>query len=103
MERTTDIYVNKVFHLAKSCGVTHKAKEGINKKALKLGQKNQFFGPILTILNISIKTLTCLMHHLACHQWSKFQAKLLQTKLTTFWGVLAKTPPKKGVGGGVGV
>ena len=41
--------------------------------------KNQLFGPILTIFNTSIKTVAYLMHHLACHHWSKFQ-----TKLTTF-------------------
>ena len=30
------------------------------------------------------------MHHLACHYSSKFQ-----TKLTTFWGILAKKTPQK--------
>ena len=29
------------------------------------------------------------MHDLVCHQWSKFQ-----TKLTRFWGVLAKKTMK---------
>ena len=33
-------------------------------------------------LNTLIKTIAYLMHHLACHYG--------QTKLTTFWGVLAK-------------
>ena len=30
------------------------------------------------------------MHHLACHHWPKFQ-----TKLTTFWEVLAKKNTQK--------
>ena len=30
------------------------------------------------------------MHYLACHHWSRFQ-----TKLATFWGVLAKKPTQK--------
>ena len=41
------IYINKVFHLAKSWGVTHKVWKGINKKTLKLTKK--IFGPILAI------------------------------------------------------
>ena len=47
---TTYSYLNKVFHLAKSWGVIHRVSEGINKKPLKMSQKDQFFGPISTIV-----------------------------------------------------
>ena len=42
MKLTTDIYLNKVFHLAESWGVSsgHKQKNSQNES------KNQFFGPI---------------------------------------------------------
>ena len=39
MKLTTDIYLNKVFHLAKSWGVTHSMQEGKNKKTQKMSQK----------------------------------------------------------------
>ena len=40
MKLTTDIYLNKVFHLTNSRGVSHSVQNE---------QKNQFFGPIWTI------------------------------------------------------
>ena len=40
-----------------------------------MNQKNQFSGPIWPFRNTSIKTVAYLMHHLACHQWWKFQTK----------------------------
>ena len=39
MKLTTDIYLNKVFHLTKFWDVTHRVKEGINKKTDKMSQK----------------------------------------------------------------
>ena len=88
MKLTTNMYLNKVSHLAKSWGVTHRVSEGIYKKPLKMSQKISFFSSILTI-NTSIKTVRYLMHHLACHHWSEFQ-----TKMTISWGVLAIKTPK---------
>ena len=32
MKLTTDRYLNKAFHVAKSWDMTHRAEEGINKK-----------------------------------------------------------------------
>ena len=49
MKLTTDAYLNKVFHLAKSWGVSHRVYESVNKKTLKNEPKNQFFGLIQTI------------------------------------------------------
>ena len=46
MKLTSDIYRNKVFHLAKSWDVPHKVYKGINKKPLKMSQKINFFCPI---------------------------------------------------------
>ena len=69
--------------LSKYWDVTHRVYEGVNKKPLKI-----FFRPISIISNTSVKTIAYLMHNLlACHHCSKFQ-----TKLTTFWQVLAKKP-----------
>ena len=39
MDLTTDIYLHKIFELAKSWGVFHKVYEGINKETLKMNQK----------------------------------------------------------------
>ena len=39
---TTNMYLNKVFHLAKSWGVTHRVCDSVNKKPLKMSQKNLF-------------------------------------------------------------
>ena len=39
---TTNMYLNKVFHLAKSWGVTHSVCDSVNKKPLKMSQKNLF-------------------------------------------------------------
>ena len=50
MKLTTNMYLNKVSHLAKSWGVTHRVSEGIYKKPLKMSQKISFFSSILTII-----------------------------------------------------
>ena len=39
---TTNMYLNKVFHLAKSWGVTHRVCDRVNKKPLKMSQKILF-------------------------------------------------------------
>ena len=39
MKLSANIYLNKVFHLPKSWDVTHRVKEGINKKTHKMSQK----------------------------------------------------------------
>ena len=39
---TTNMYLNKVFHLAKSWGVTHRVCDSVNKKPLKMSRKNLF-------------------------------------------------------------
>ena len=54
-----------------------------------MNQKISFLPQFRPFLNTSIKTVANLMHHLACHHWSKFQ-----TKLTTFWRILAKRLPQ---------
>ena len=36
------MYLNKVFHLSKSWGVTHRVCDSVNKKPLKMSQKNLF-------------------------------------------------------------
>ena len=40
-----------------------------------MSQKNSFLTQIWPHLNTSIKSVAYLMHHLACHQWSKLQTK----------------------------
>ena len=77
-------------HLAKSLDVTHRVWEDINKKNSQKSQKNSFLAQFQPFLNTSKRTIQYLMHHLTCHHWSKFQ-----TKLTTFWGVLAKKNTQK--------
>ena len=42
MTLTRIMYLNKTFHLAKNIGVTHRAQEGVNEKALKMAQKVSF-------------------------------------------------------------
>ena len=42
MKRTTDIHLNKGFHLAKSWCVSHIVYDSINKKTLKVSQKINF-------------------------------------------------------------
>ena len=42
---TTNMYLNKVFHLSKYWRVTHRMYEGVNKKPLKISQKISFFSP----------------------------------------------------------
>ena len=49
MKLNADIYLNKVFHLAKSRGVIYKVSEGINKKISQNEPKKSVFGVILII------------------------------------------------------
>ena len=65
MKLTTDIYLNKVFHLAKSWDV---------KMSLKISFLVQF-RPFLNTLKKK-KDVAYQISHLACHHWSKFQTKL---------------------------
>ena len=76
---TTDIYLNKVFQLAKSRGITHRLQSISIKKTSQNESKISFLAQFGTFLNISVKKVADLMHHFACYHWSKFQ-----TKLTTF-------------------
>ena len=39
---TTNMYLNEVFHLVKSWGVTPRVCDGVNKKPFKMSQKNIF-------------------------------------------------------------
>ena len=73
---TTDIYLNKVFHLKKSWVV-------------KMSLKINFLVQCRPFLNIAIKAVAYLMHHLACHRWSK-----VQTKVTHFMEFWLKDHPK---------
>ena len=43
MKLATDIYLNKVFHLLKSWGITHKVQEDIKKETHKISKK--YFWP----------------------------------------------------------
>ena len=70
--------------ISRKCKLTWIRNEQNNDHARKM-HKIQFS----SFFNTSIKTVAYLVHHLTCHHWSKFQ-----TKLTTFWGVLAKKQPK---------
>ena len=67
MKLARDIYPNKVFHLAKSWG--------INKKTLQMSQKISFLVQFQSFHNTSKKTVAYLMHHFACHHWSKNHPK----------------------------
>ena len=40
MKLAADLYLNKVFHLERSWGITHKVQEGINKKTHIIIQKD---------------------------------------------------------------
>ena len=62
MKVTTDIYHDKVFHLAKSWGI-------------KMSLKINFLAQFQPFLNTSIKAVAYLTYHLACHHWPKFQTK----------------------------
>ena len=42
MELTTIMYLHKTFNLSEDWGATHRAKEGINQKPLKMSQKINF-------------------------------------------------------------
>ena len=52
---TANMYLNKVFHLAKSWGVTHSVIEGVNEKPLKINSQNK--RKSVFDLNTSIKTV----------------------------------------------
>ena len=70
LKLTTDIYLNKVFHLTKSW-------------AVKMSLKISFLVKFRLFLNTTIKTVAYLMHHLAFHHWSKVQTKLTNSR--EFW------------------
>ena len=57
MKLTTDIYLNKVFHLAKSWSVIHRVQEGVNKKNHKMSQQISYLATFRPFLNTSIKTI----------------------------------------------
>ena len=42
MKLTTIMYLHKMFNLAEDWGITHRAKEGVNHKPLKIIQKINF-------------------------------------------------------------
>ena len=57
-KRTADIYLYKIFHLAKSWGLSHRVYKGINKK-LKMSQIAAQFRPFLnTSKNSSVNWRT---------------------------------------------
>ena len=68
MKLTMNMYLNKVFHLLNSWGVTHRVSEGVNNKPLKMSQKISFFAQFQPFLNISIKTVAYLMHYILTGQ-----------------------------------
>ena len=39
INRTSIMYLDKFFLLPRSCGITHRAQEGVNKKPAKMSQK----------------------------------------------------------------
>ena len=53
MELTTDIHLNKGFHLAKSWSVSHIVYESMNKKNLKMRQKINFQVQFRKVLSTS--------------------------------------------------
>ena len=63
-----------------------------------MSQKNQFSGPIWPFRNTSIKTVADLMHHLACHQWWKFQTKFTtlgysrKIQTVSYWIYFSENP-----------
>ena len=82
MKLTINIYLNKVFHLAKSWDVSHRVYKDVNKKTLNFLAQ---FRPLLNNLkNCSISDASSCL------------SKLI-TNVGCFWGVLAKTPPKSSV------
>ena len=42
MKLTTFMYLHKTFDLAEDSGATHRGKEGVNQKTLKMSQKINF-------------------------------------------------------------
>ena len=84
MKLTTDIYLNKIFHMAKSCSVSHKVYKGADKKALKISQKKFFLDQFRPFLNASKNcsisdASSCLLS--------------LVKNLGCFCGALVKNPP----------
>ena len=53
MKLTIDIYLNKVFHLAKSWDVSHRVYKDVNKKTLKVSLKINFLAQFRPLLNTS--------------------------------------------------
>ena len=70
LENLPDIYLDKAFHLAKSWEV-------------KMSLKISFLAQLRSFLNTTIKAVAYLLHHLACHHWSKIQEKLINFR--EFW------------------
>ena len=84
---TADIYLNKIFCLEKSWGVTHRVQESVNKKTAQKDPKNQFFDTILTFINTLILYIS---------DASSCMSSLVKisNKMDKIWGVLAKKPTK---------
>ena len=89
MKLIMSIYLHKKLNLAEDWGVTHRVSEGVKQKSLKLSQKNGFLTQFQVFCKNKIKTITCLMHYVTLHHWSKFE-----TNLTTFQWVTFKKPPR---------
>ena len=53
-----------------------------------MSQKINFLAQFQVFFKNKIKTITCLMHYVTLHHWSKFE-----TNLTTFQWVTFKKPP----------
>ena len=71
------IYLNKVFHLVKSWGVFHRVYKDVQGRVQTLKMNlNINFWPNLDHYLILQKTVAYLMHHLACHNGSKFRLLL---------------------------
>ena len=46
MKLNTNMYLNKVFHFAKSWDVSHRVQEGVNKKSLNMSQRISFLAQL---------------------------------------------------------
>lgn len=71
MKPTTIVYLHKIFHLVKYCGVTHRMSEGVNETPFEMSQKIIFGFSLYEILD-SLKVITKLKHYTALHYWQKF-------------------------------
>ena len=84
MNLTKIMYLHKVFNMAKDWGV----KNG-EPKTSQNQPENCFLAEFQVFFKNKIKTVTCLMHYVALHHWSKFQINL-----TKFWWVTSKKPTR---------